>query len=181
MRLYKMVACILSAEDSFSRSHCSDVLLKPERLEDLINSFLRRLLGVINPEPAFCHRRTQDVIEILRPLFANKRHGSPWVTKLRNNIHAWRQHHHREGHTLQICLQVLPTLPENDIVEHHCEPGLQERPSKETHVLQTQAKLSRFLSARLPRLFHPLAARHDHMLEHIRWDMDPSRKLLGEQ
>ena len=146
-----------------------------------MNGFLRRLLGVINPEPASCHRRTQDMIEILRPLLANQRHGSPRVSQLRNNIHAWREHYQRERHTLQICLQVLPTFPENDIIEHHCEPGLQERPSKETHVLQAQTKLLRFLSAWLPRLFHPFATRHDHLLEHIRWDMDPSCKSLGEQ
>ena len=48
-------------------------------------------------------------------------------------------------------------------------------------MLQAQLQLPRFLSTWLSRLFHPLATRHDHLLQHIRFDMYSARKSLGEQ
>ena len=114
-----------------------DVMLRPQRLENLMYGFLRRLLGSINPESNSRHRRPQNMIEILRPLIANEPLCSPRVPKLRHNIHAWREHYQREGYTLQVSLQLLPTFPKNNVIEYHAEPGLQERPPKQTHVLET--------------------------------------------
>jgi hypothetical protein len=149
-------------------------------LQDLLNGFLWRQLRGINPGSDARHRCTQCLIKILCSDFSLRRLWALEISLL-NDIYLWSEHYQREGKTLQFLLELLPTIPQDNVIEHHGESCLKKRLPKQTHILEAQSELLCSLSRRLTWLTGPLPTRDDHLLQLIGLDMCPWYKVLCEE
>src|SRR5690242_1196482 len=102
------------------------------------------------------------------------------VSLCSDNLNLWCKHDQREREIVQLLLQVLPALPNDNIIHNHREARLEERASQQTHIFEAQTKLPRRLSIRFTCLTDPHSPRDDHLLKRIGLNMYAACKALRQ-
>src|SRR5437588_4738587 len=133
----------------------SELAFTPEVPKNLLNGLLRCLFGSINPEADARHCCTQRTVKVCCPGVTLWTLWSVDVSLVSHHIDIWSKNHQREREARQLLLQVMPAITHDDVIEHNGKPCLEERSAKQTHILETQAKLLRLLSSRFAGLTDP--------------------------